>query len=984
MYSKRWRRMEELFHAALALEPDSQRTFLDNACGPDLELRREVEYLLAGDEKTASFLESEEAELETSQAAPALPGQQLGPYRILAPLGAGGMGEVYRAHDCKLDREVALKFLPSAFAGDPEWLERFRREARTLASLNHPNIAMIYGLEEFDEATCLVLELVEGETLRGPLPVEPALEYVRQVAEALEGAHAKGIIHRDLKPANIKVTPEGRVKVLDFGLAKAISGMDEKLDLSRQKTVIALESVAGQIAGTPPYMSPEQVRGEMLDGRTDLWSLGVVLYEVCAGAKPFEAGSFDRILETILTSDPVPLRRRSPKVPAELERIVGKLLQKDRERRYRSAAELLRDVRKLQARQAAAPRKYWMGAAAALVVAGAGALLWQRFQSKPLTDKDVLVLADFTNTTGEPIFDGALREALAIQIEESPFLKTLSDERVRIDLRLMGRPLSERITNDIAREICQRENQKAMIGGSIAALGKTYVVTLESANCRTGDTLARAQAEAPDREHVLAAVAQAAKGMRRKLGESLSSIQRLEPTRQTDEVTTTSLPAFQAFAQSLSLFRQGAYLDAIPVMRRATELDPNFAMAWAQLSTLYLNMNGAREGDHYAEYSARAFELRNRTTEAERFPINSGYYLSRQEWDKAIENNVLWTRTYPRNHRAHAALGYSHWLLGELEEALREQLEGYRLEPRNSVGHGMLIWVYKDLDRFDEAKKIAAAELAQNPDDVFLRELLLLMAFIQRDETVAGRQMEWFRGKSMEFLGLRFEVVGAKLLGQLRRANEINRQVIEMQQRHGLPSTPALSAGEPPLMGNCPATFPPRMGSSIALWRESDLAAVALALCGDSAQAAKALKRGQEALAQRPDNTLLKAIQLPMLRATAELKRGQPDNAIELLQPVMHYERRYPEVVYLRGLVYLQARKGTEAAGEFQKIIDHKGTYWGPFYAVSYVGLARGATLAGDITRAKRAYQDFLALWKDADADIPILIAARKEYAALN
>ena len=235
----------------------------------------------------------------------------------------------------------------------------------------------------------------------------------------------------------------------------------------------------------------------------------------------------------------------------------------------------------------------------------------------------------------------------------------------------------------------------------------------------------------------------------------------------------------------------------------------------------------------------------------------------------------------------------------------------------------------------------------------------------------------------MEFLGLQFEVEGAKVLGQLRRANEINRQLNEMQQRHGLPSSPALAAGEPPLMGNCPATFPSRMDSSM-LWRESDLAAVALALCGGAAQAAKALKRGQEALAQRPDNTLLKAIQLPMLRATAELKRGQPDNAIELLQPVMHYERRYPEVVYLRGLVYLQARKGTEAAGEFQKIIDHKGAYWGPFYAVSYVGLARGAALAGDITRAKRAYQDFLALWKDADADIPILIAARKEYAALN
>ena len=793
-----------------------------------------------------------------------------------------------------------------------------------------------------------------------------------------EAAHAKGIIHRDLKPANIKVTPQGRVKVLDFGLSEGDMGHGRKSRISpKQPTITALQTRAGQIAGTPPYMSPEQVRAETLDGRSDLWSLGVVLYEVIAGARPFEAGDSGLILEAILTSDPAPLRGRNPKVPAELEHIVSKLLQKRREKRYQNATELLGDLKKLRAADSRGSfsGKYWTAAGtAAAVVLGAGLLLWQRFQAKPLTDKDVLVLADFTNTTGESIFDGTLREALAVQIDASPFLKTLSDERVRLDLRLMGRPATERITNDIAREMCQRENQKATIGGSIASLGKTYVITLESSNCRAGDTLARVQAEAPDKEHVLEAVARAAKGMRQRLGESLSSIQKLQPPRETDQATTTSLEAFQAFAQGCDLLRRGDMLGAVPIFGRATELDPNFATAWDYMGVAKLNAAVDLNGHSSTEIFARAFALRDRVSQRERFPLTVHYYYwVRRDWDKALETAGLWARTYPRDHIAHCNLGVGHFNLGELEDALREQIEAYRIEPRNSLVSGCLTWVYKDLNRFDEAKRIAETELSYNSDDVTVRNLLLTIALIQRDDTDAGRLIQSFRGKPAEYIGLERQAEAAKVRGHLREAEGILRQANAIRQRYRLPAAAGPSAEEEALLGNCAATR-----------KANDPTAVGLALCAGAAQTAEALKRGEEALAQQPDYTLLKAIRLPMLRAAAELKHDQAAKAIDLLQPLGHYERHYPEVVYLRGLSYLQARKGLEAAAEFQKIIDHAGATWGPFYGVSYVGLARGAALAGDTGRAKKAFQDFLAMWKDADPDIPILTEARREYAALN
>jgi serine/threonine protein kinase/tetratricopeptide (TPR) repeat protein len=967
---ERWRQVEELFHATLERAPENRAAFLDGACPQDPSLQREVESLIAQLGSAESFLEPEAGEATRTITGGAIPpGTQFGPYRIVSLLGAGGMGEVYRARDSKLGRDVALKTLPREFAGDPERLARFRREARTLASLNHPNIAAIYGIEESGGATCLVLELVDGPSLCGPVAVDLAVEYARQVAEALEPAHAKGIIHRDLKPANIKLTPEGRVKVLDFGLATAVRVADAEIEVSRAPTVTGWKTVAGQIAGTPPYMSPEQTRGEALDGRSDLWSLGVVLYELISGARPFHGSTHGLILEAIRSHTLPPLRQCNPKAPAELERIVGKLLQKDRDARYRDATELLADLRRMGGESNRGARWKWAAAAATLVLFGGAGILWQRLHVSPLTDKDVLVLADFTNTTGESIFDGTLREALAIQIDESPFLKTLSDERVRIGLRLMGRPKNQPITNDIAREMCQRENQKATLGGSIAALGKTYVITLESTNCQSGETLARTQAEAADKEHVLGAVAKAAKVVRQKLGESLASIQKLE--RPNYEVTTTSLQAFQEFAQGGVSLRRGEYLASVPLFERAVQLDPNFAIAWNYLGVAHFN--AGETGPPVQHNIMRSFALRDRVTERERFLIDTVYYTTMGNWDHAIETAQIWSRAYPRELIAHVTAGLNYWSKGQTEEALREQLEAYRIEPRNSPGHYALVWMYKDLDRFDEARKIARTELAQNPDEATLHFLLLLIAYMQGDGADASRQIQASSGKPMEYQVLQAQANSIKVFGRMREAYGILRRVNELRERRHLLQAPVTTSEEQAILGDC---APVR--------KSTDPSAVGLTLCGDAAAATLGLKRAEKGADALPDNTLMRAVRLPMMRAAVELKRDQPAKSIELLEPVMHYERRYPEITYLRGLSYLRAHRGTEAAAEFQKIIDHKGAAWGPFYAPSYVSMARGATLAGDTARARKGYQEFFALWKDADPDIPLLIAARKEYAALH
>jgi eukaryotic-like serine/threonine-protein kinase len=959
-------------------------------------------------------------------------GKTISHYRIVEALGGGGMGVVYKAEDTTLGRFVALKFLPEAVAHDPHALERFQREAKAASALNHPNICTIHEIGQVDGQHFIVMELLEGKTLRQrieakPLPLDRVLELAIQISDGLEAAHARGIIHRDIKPANIFVSERGAAKILDFGLAK-VSGTPGRF--GRAASTAATEELLtspGTAVGTVAYMSPEQVRGEEVDARTDLFSLGVVLYEMATGRRPFDGATSGVIFSEILNRAPTAPVRINPTLPDRLGEIINKALEKDRDLRYQHASELRVDLQRLKrdsdsgrsavvaaqpppaaaqpsaipaqptqvtaqsSSQVAVPlvpprKRRWpgwaAGAVAVLVLAAAGFFVWQRTRPAPLTDTDVLVLADFTNTTGDPVFDVTLREALAAQLEQSPFLKVLGEEQARQDLALMGRPTGERITNQIAREICQREGHKAMIGGSIASLGKTYAITLQATNCQTGDTLAREQVEAEDKEHVLRVVATAATRMRAALGESLASIEKFGVPSQ--QVTTTSLEAFQAYALGQAQNSFGSYFAAIPFFQRATELDPNFASAHLRLGVMYANLGEYRRR---AENMTKAFALADRASERERLNIRAYYYYyATGELNKTADAAQLWVRTYPREALSHNLLGHLYYASGDWQKALAEYQEAARLEPQSAGFYGTQIAPYLFLDRFDEAKAVAERAFGRKLDAPSIHRQLLRAAYIQGDHGEAERQIQWLASRPEEYASLYEQAINAAVLGLLRTSEELLQRAGEMTRRRNLPEAvaryQAQAAQGDALAGNCEAARAKARGALLPEQAPADalLAALPLALCGD---AGVAQKTAQDTSKRYPVNTIWNAVQLPSIRAAVELSRNQPEKAVELLRSAPPYERVYAYVPYLRGLAYWRAGKGTEAAVEFQKILDHKAANWGPYYPLSYVGLARAAVLAGDTGRARKAYQDFLALWKDADPDLPILKEAKQEYAKL-
>jgi DNA-binding winged helix-turn-helix (wHTH) protein/tetratricopeptide (TPR) repeat protein len=603
--------------------------------------------------------------------------------------------------------------------------------------------------------------------------------------------------------------------------------------------------------------------------------------------------------------------------------------------------------------------------AAALVLCAIGSYFY--FQRTPkLTDKDTIVIADFTNATGNPEFDDMLREALAIQLEESPFLKVLDDDEVYRDLQLMGQPQGARVTNEVAREICQRENQKAMISGAIGSMGKSFSITLQAINCQTGDTLARLQAAAPDREHALDTVAAAAKKMREKLGESLGSIEKLEPAGDHDHVTTPSLAAFRNFALGAAQYRQGHYVSAIPLLQRALDLDPKFAFAWLYLSMSY---HAAGDRSHYAEGLKRAFDLRDQISERERLFVSSlYYYYVMQDWQKTRETAEILTRLYPRDAIPHNTLGLAYMQQGSIDDALREYLQSNEMGGTAIVKSNLTTALVR-LDRFDEARVFIQKELARNSDHIGLHAIALQIALMRGDGPAEQTELDWFSGKPAAYLGIEIEAANRLVLGQRRRQRELLRQADELRAQRSLTKSSAAWTDEDAVAGICASTLRVNVPSPVAL-----------AHCGQAPQIAKAIKGVEDAARSRPFDMRVTAMDLPLTRAAGSLAQNRPETAIEQLRSMDQIERIHPEPIYLRGLAYLRLRKGEEAAAEFQKIIDHKGAYWGPFYSVSFVGLARSAALAGDMPRSKRAYQDFLTLWKDADADLPILKQAKVEY----
>lgn len=918
--------------------------------------------------------------------------KQIGHYRIQSKIGSGGMGDVYLADDTKLDRKVAIKFLNQKFSKDENLLNRFIQEAKAASALNHPNIITVYEIGETDGTHYMSAEYIDGKTLRqrmkSRLTFDEIMSISIQTAEALSAAHQAGIVHRDVKPENIMVRPDGYVKVLDFGLAKLTEF--SKAD-GEEETKKLVKTNPGVVMGTVSYMSPEQARGKPTDARSDVFSFGIMLYEMLTGKLPFDGETMTDVLSSIISSEPQPISTLAPHIPRELQRIIQKTLKKKRDQRYQSTRDLLVDLKELRdelqleakLEQTAVPSKPDAKSTSAPRHSTSSG-------SSGTGIKDSILLTEFENTTGEAVFDQTLKMALAYSLAQSPFLDIVPDSKVSQTLRLMGRKQDEKVTKELGEEVCMRQNLKAFITGSITKFGEIYVLTLEAINARNNESLGREFEQVNSREDVLNALTRATAGLRERLGESLSSIEKFNVP--SESITTSSLEALKIFVLGREQIVNGRQFEAIPFYKKALELDPNFALAYTELAVVYRNTDQWKLA---AEMTKKAYELREAVSESEKLRIT--YYFHNfvnGELDKAIDTLELWRNTYPNFVVSYVSLSDSMERIGQSEKAVAFAREGIRIDPNYATIYMNLVESLVSLGRYEEAKETCKQAFERKLDGTYFHLFPLIIAFIEKDPTAIQVNLRWFAGRDDEHIAFDVQARDAAVKGQWRTAQDFSRRSVDLATHTNAREVAGKYAAEQAVrvvFWSSGTGMPAKDDSTLksVLRAQTNKAvslekgqivvitvALALAIAGQTDEGERLLK---ELLTERPKDTLLKHLWAPTIRASIWFQAGKIKEAIEELEITERLEKAGEFIPqYLRGLAFLRLNRNWDAAREFDKILNNRGEApLSSLYPLAHLGKARA-------TKDISEYEKFFEIWKDADKDMPALVEARKEYEELS